>query len=57
MKFSIEKEQLYTVFKLEEEKLKIMRMSDTAPEIFNESSNVHGDDDYATPIKDVKEDI
>ena len=39
------------IAKLEEEKLKIMKMSDTAPELLNEAPNVHGDDDYATPKK------
>jgi len=34
-----------------------MKMSDTAPELLNEAPNVHGDDDYATPKKDGKEDI
>jgi len=41
------------IAKLEEERTKIMRMSDTLPEVHNEAPNVYGDDDYATPkIKD-----
>jgi len=37
------------IAKLEEERTKIMRMSDTSPEEETTSANVHGDDDYAVP--------
>jgi hypothetical protein len=37
------------IAKLEEERTKIMRMSDTLPEEVPTAANEHGDDDYATP--------
>jgi hypothetical protein len=45
------------IAKLEEEKLKIMKMSDTPPEVPDELTNVHGDDDYAVPTNNEEEDI
>ena len=38
------------IAKLEEEKVKIMKMSSHKPEVPSEAPNEHGDDDYATPI-------
>jgi hypothetical protein len=37
------------IAKLEEEKIKIMKMSSHKPEAPSEAPNVYGDDDYATP--------